>query len=85
MKRFPRAVSSYSTRGGTSGNTSRISSPSRSRLRKVAVNIRCEIPGMARFSSEKRARCVGFCSSMAITRRLHLSPTRSSISRNSQS
>ena len=41
--------------------------------------------GMLRFSSENLARWVGPSSSMAITSRLHLSPTRSSISRNSQS
>src|SRR5882672_5858486 len=45
----------------------RVSSPSRSRLRSVAVNIRCEIPWILRFNSENLARGVGLCSSMTMT------------------
>src|SRR6516165_7558751 len=56
MKALPSAVSSYSTRGGTSGYTSRVNRPSRSRLRRVAVNIRCEMPGIDRLSVENRLR-----------------------------
>jgi hypothetical protein len=37
MNFLPSGVNSYSTRGGASGRTSGVSSPSRSRLRSVAV------------------------------------------------
>jgi len=37
---FPRLVSSYSTRGGISGNKSLVIKPSRSKLRRVSVSIR---------------------------------------------
>src|ERR1700722_12020435 len=53
---LPKSVISYSTRGGTSGNSSRITIPSRSRFFRVDESIRCEIPGTARSSSENRAR-----------------------------
>src|SRR5258705_13825401 len=59
--------------------------PSRSRLRTVAVSIRCDIPGMLRFRSENRPRNAGLPLRMKITNRLHLSPTRLSMSRKPQS
>jgi hypothetical protein len=55
----PRVVSSYSTRRGTSGNNSLVSSPSLSRFRSVSVSILWEMPGIARSSSENRARPPG--------------------------
>src|SRR6267142_1967906 len=59
--------------------------PSRSRFRTVAVSIRWDIPGILRLRSENRARNAGLPLRMKITNRLHLSPTRLSISRKSQS
>jgi hypothetical protein len=71
----PRAVSSYSTRGGTSGNNSLVSNPSLSKLRTVTVSILCEMPGIALSSSENRARPPGSCAKERIKKMLHLSPT----------
>jgi len=82
---LPSGVSSYSTRGGTSAYTWRVSMPSRSRLRTVAVSILWDIPGILRFRSENRPRNAGLPLRMKITNRLHLSPTRLSMSRKSQS
>src|ERR1700737_518007 len=73
-KLLPRLVISYSTRGGTSGNTSRVINPSRSRFRKVSVNILCEIPGIALSSSENRARPPSNLARESIRKILHLSP-----------
>src|SRR6185503_3695917 len=55
------------------------------RMRTVAVSIRWDIPGMLRFRSENRPRNAGLPLRMKITSRLHLSPTRLSMSRKSQS
>ncbi len=43
----PSAVSSYSTRGGTVGNTFLVQKPSRSRMRSVVVSIFCEMLSIA--------------------------------------
>jgi len=77
----PRAVSSYSTRGGTSGNNSLVSNPSLSKLRTVTVSILCEMPGIALSNSENRARPPGSCAKERIKKMLHLSPTLVSNSR----
>ncbi len=44
---LPKSVNAYSTRGGTSGNTVRSTSPSPSSSRNCATSIRSEIPGMS--------------------------------------
>src|SRR5207248_3160146 len=44
----PSLESEYSTFGGTTGYTLRSTRPSRSRLRRVWVNIFCEIPPISR-------------------------------------
>jgi nucleotide-binding universal stress UspA family protein len=56
---LPSPVNSYSTRGGTSGKSSRVISPSRSKFRRVSVSILCEIDDITFSSSEKRARQPG--------------------------
>jgi hypothetical protein len=71
---FPSGVILYSTRGGTSGNNSLFSNPSRSKLRRVSVNIRCEIPGIDLSSSENRARQPGSFSRVKSINMPHLSP-----------
>src|SRR5712671_1367895 len=59
------------------GNTVRVTSPSRSRPRKVSVSIRCEMLPRARRISLKR---FGPLPSSPTTRIVHLSPTRDSTS-----
>lgn len=75
---LPSAVNEYSTRGGTTGYTTRSTSPSRSSWRSVSVSIRCEMPSIDRCSSVKRMvpspRSV-------MTKTLHLSPMRVRTSR----
>src|SRR5580698_7672054 len=51
---FPSSVSSYSTLGGNSGCTVRLTSSFFSSVRSCCDSIRCEIPGTACSSSEKR-------------------------------
>ena len=77
---LPKSVISYSTRGGTSGKSSRITNPSRSRFFSVEDSIRWEIPGTARSSSENRARPPRR-SSERTTKIVHLSPIFVSSSR----
>jgi hypothetical protein len=72
---FPSPVNSYSTRGGTSGKSSRVISPSRSKLRRVSVSILCEIAGNTFSISEKRARQPGARDNDTTIRIVHLSPT----------
>src|SRR3569833_1748865 len=57
------------------GKIVRVTSPSRSRPRKVSVSIRCEMKPILRFSSLKR---IGPSISILMTSTLHLSPTRAS-------
>src|SRR5687767_4389012 len=57
------------------GVTVRLTSPSRSRLRKVSVSMRCETLGISRRSSLKRR---GPSPSVATTSTVHLSPIRDS-------
>lgn len=45
------AVSAYSTRGGTSGYTVRVTYPSSSSVRSVTVSIFCEMSGISRCNS----------------------------------
>src|ERR1051326_2876505 len=59
------------------GNTVRVTSPSRSRSRKVKVSIRCEMLPSVRRISLKR---FGPWPSSLTTRMVHLSPTRDSTS-----
>ena len=77
----PSPVSSYSTRSGTSGNSSLVSSPSLSTIRCVSVNILWETPGMALSSSVNRARRPGIFARVRIKNMLHFSPTLVSSSR----
>ena len=74
----PKAVSSYSTRGGISAYAVRESRPSRSRAFKVTVSIRCEMPGMLAWRSEYR---IGPAERVLMTSTVHLSPIRSRTSR----
>ena len=78
IKVRPSRVSEYSTFGGTTGWTLRCTSPSRSRLRKVWVNIFCEMPPMARCNS---AYLIVPLARIWITSAVHLSAIRSSTSR----
>src|SRR5687768_12499219 len=57
------------------GVTVRLTSPSRSRLRRVSVSIRCETLGISRRSSLKRR---GPSPRVATTSTVHLSPIRDS-------
>src|ERR1700733_7700401 len=58
------------------GKIVRVTSPSRSRPRKVSVSIRCETPPIRRLISLKR---FGPSNSTMMTKTLHLSPTRARI------
>src|SRR5690349_915610 len=53
------------------GVTVRLTRPSRSRLRKVSVNIRCDTLGISRLNSLNR---LGPSPSVCTTRTVHLSP-----------
>src|SRR3982750_1248024 len=57
------------------GVTARLTSPSRSRLRRVSVSMRCDTLGISRRSSLKRR---GPSASVATTSTVHLSPIRDS-------
>ena len=61
--------------GGTVANTVRVTSPSRSRPRRVRVSMRCDIPPTRRFISLKR---FGPSPSSMTISTLHLSPTLAS-------
>lgn len=60
MRLFPRSLRRYSTRGGTSVNTSRLIMPSSSRWRSVEVSIFCEMSGICRHKSLNLS--TSFCS-----------------------
>src|SRR5713226_527199 len=51
---FPRGVRAYSTLGGTSPKSCRVTNPLRSRSRSVCVSIFCDTPGMPRIRSPLR-------------------------------
>lgn len=74
----PAGVSSYSTRGGTSAKTVRVTRPSRSRPRRVCVSIFWEIPATSWQISLKRR---GPPARVPTTSTVHLSPIRSSTRR----
>ena len=74
----PSAVSSYSTRGGTSANALRVTTPSRSRLRSVCVRTFGATPPIR--SRRWLNRC-GPSSSVRTTSTVHLSPILSRTAR----
>lgn len=73
IKERPLAVMEYSTRGGTSGNTLRITKPSCSRFFRVEVSTFCEISGRLFLIAEN---LIGseFCKSVCMASSDHLSP-----------
>ncbi len=79
---FPDSVRQYSTRGGTSGYTFRVTKPSASSERSVTVSIRCEISPMDLWMSLNRM--VPFALKVTSVSSDHLSPSRLSISRMGQ-
>lgn len=78
-------VNAYSTRGGTSGYTVRVTYPSSSSVRKVTVSIFCDMSGISRCNSLKRIGPPPVLFRVYMTRRDHLSHNRASIFRIGQS
>ena len=78
----PFSVSSYSTRGGTSGNVWRATMPSSSSERRRRLSVRGEIPSSERSSSPKRQRP---SARSRITRSVHLPQTMSAVRQTGQS
>ena len=73
IKLFPLSVSSYSTRGGTSAYTLRLTSPSVSSVRRVTVSMRCEISAIVLWISQNRMVPLAF--NVIRTSIDHLSPS----------
>ena len=78
-------VNAYSTRGGTSGYTVRVTYPSSSSVRKVTVSIFCDMSGISRCNSLKRIGPPPVLFRVYMTKRDHLSHNRASIFRIGQS
>lgn len=78
-------VNAYSTRGGTSGYTVRVTYPSSSSVRKVTVSIFCDMSGISRCSSLKRIGPPPALSRVYMTKSDHLSHSRASMFRIGQS
>lgn len=68
-----RDVNAYSTLGGISGKTVRVTYPSSSNVRSVTVSIFCEMSGIARCNSLKRIGFTLALSNVYITKSDHLS------------
>ncbi len=73
---LPIVLTSYSTRGGTSGKQCLVSSPSRSKFRSVNVSMRCDIPLTPFLIAEKRSLFPGASARTDMTSIVHLSPRR---------
>src|SRR3954451_19450521 len=78
----PLSVSAYSTRGGTSGNVVRSTTPSSSRARRRRESVRGEMPASERSSSQKRERP---SARSRTTRIVHLAQTMSAVRHTGQS
>lgn len=78
-------VNAYSTRGGTSGYTVRVTYPSSSSVRRVTVSIFCDMSGISRCNSLKRIGPPPALSRVYMTKSDHLSHSRASIFRIGQS
>ena len=72
-REWVRGVSAYSTLGGTSGYTVRVTYPSSSSVRRVTVSIFCDMSGMSRCNSLKRMADLPVLLSVYITKSDHLS------------